>query len=198
MGGWAMGWLAHELRAAGFRTRAVSYDSVSGGLDEHLERLQAELAEAEASAAERVHFVGHSMGGVLALQFLGRARPANVGRAVLLGAPARGSQAALAFERQAWGPMMLGRSAELWHGPFLDSVQAGLEVGAIAGNERFGLGALLVALPGANDGVVTVEETRIEGLKDHLEMAVSHTGMLFSRPVAQQVVAFLQTGAFMR
>ena len=65
-------------------------------------------------------------------------------------------------------------------------------------NAAFGLGPLFVSLPGENDGVVTVEETRIEGLRDHLVLPVSHTGMLMSEPVAAQTATFLESGGFRR
>jgi pimeloyl-ACP methyl ester carboxylesterase len=196
MGGWIMSWLAHELRTQGFETRSVSYDSVSAPPDEHADRLARQLADVE---SRPLHFVAHSMGGLIVLRYLADgSRPLAVGRAVLLGTPARGSQAALAFGRQPWGPLMLGKSVELWHSVLADTVPDGIEVGAIAGNEAFGLGALFVDLPGPSDGVVTVEETRIQGLRDHLVLPVSHTGMLMSKAVAEQTGAFLRDGAFKR
>jgi pimeloyl-ACP methyl ester carboxylesterase len=196
MGTWIMSLLAHELRTQGFETRSVSYDSVSAPPDEHVDRLATQLADAD---ARPLHFVAHSMGGLITLRYLvSERRPRRAGRTVLLGTPARGSQAALEFGRQPWGPLMLGRSAELWHSALPEAVPRGLEVGAIAGNEPFGLGALLVDLPGPSDGVVTVEETRLEGLRDHIVLPVSHTGMLMSKPVAEQTGAFLRTGAFNR
>jgi pimeloyl-ACP methyl ester carboxylesterase len=196
MGTWIMSLLAHELRTQGFETRSVSYDSVSAPPEEHVRRLAEQLADVESRV---LHFVAHSMGGLITLRYLiSEHRPGSAGRTVLLGTPARGSQAALEFGRQPWGPLMLGKSAELWQSALPDAVPAGLEVGAIAGSEPFGLGALLVDLPGASDGVVTVEETRIEGLRDHIVLPVSHTGMLMSRPVAEHTGTFLRTGAFKR
>jgi pimeloyl-ACP methyl ester carboxylesterase len=197
MGGWSMSWLAHALRNEGFDTHTASYESVTGAPDEHVARLSEQVQRLPQAAAGKVHLIGHSMGGVVVLQYLlAAARAPCIARAVLLGTPARGSQAALAFERQPWGHMMLGESRELWRAPFPHAIDSGLEVGAIAGDEAFGLGPLFVSLPPPSDGVVTVDETRIEGLRDHRVMHVSHTGMLLSRDVAAQCAAFLETGAF--
>src|SRR4051812_43875092 len=184
MGGWSMSWLAHALRDMGFEAGALSYDSVRGSLEEHLAKLSRQV-ETITSAGGTAHLVGHSMGGAVILRYLLGAdgafrRPLGVGRIVLLGTPARGSQAALAFERQPWGQLLLGESLELWRAPFPKAINSGLEVGALAGNEPFGLGPLFVSLPAPSDGVITVEETRIEGLRDHRVLAVSHTGMLMS------------------
>ncbi len=199
MGGWIMSWLVHELREAGFNAQAVSYDSTSAPPADHVARLAVHVSEAASAGNGKVHLVGHSMGGVVVLRYLlDSPAPPFTGRAVLLGTPARGSQAALAFERQPWGPALLGQSIELWRAPFPPLVDSGLEVGAIAGDEAFGLGPLFVALPPPSDGVVTVDETRIPGLRDHLVLHVSHTGMLMSGKVAHEVAAFLHTGAFER
>ncbi len=79
------------------------------------------------------------------------------------------------------------------------SVVGRYEVGVIAGNRGLGLGQLLISgLPKPNDGVVTVEETRLRGMKDHIVMKVSHSGMLFSSRAAHEVCAFLKDGRFSR
>jgi len=200
MGGWSMTWLAHKLHGAGFRTCPVSYDSFTGTPQRHVE----DLAQAARACSGTVHYIGHSMGGVVVLRHLHeKARSEKhssgalvPGRAVLLGAPVRGSQAALAFERQPWGGMLLGKSVEMWRSAFPEAIGDGLEVGAIAGTKAIGLGPLFVDLPEPSDGVVTVDETRIPGLRDHLELPVSHTGMLVSDAVARQSIAFLRHGKF--
>jgi pimeloyl-ACP methyl ester carboxylesterase len=200
VGSWSMSWLAHALRERGFDARTHSYESVTGSLEQHLARLGDGVALL-AHGGRKVNLVGHSMGGVVILRYLlGNTRdsapPAAIGRVVLLGTPARGSQAALAFERQPWGHLLLGESLPLWRSEFQHALDSGLEVGAIAGSQPFGLGPLFVSLPPPSDGVVTVEETRIEGLRDHRVLGVSHTGMLFSGEVAENAAAFLATGAF--
>ncbi len=194
MGTWSMGWLSHKLHGAGYHTESVSYESYARPPSEHVER----LARAVDACEGRVHFVGHSMGGVVVLRYLLDRADSRAGRAVLLGAPARGSQAALAFERQPWGPAFLGASIDLWRSAFPEGIDDSFEVGAIAGSEPFGLGPLFVSLPDPSDGVVTVDETRISGLRDHVVLPVSHTGMLISNRVAHQTEAFIRTGKFDR
>jgi hypothetical protein len=93
------------------------------------------------------------------------------------------------------GPL-LGTTRTLWTDmPQLD-IPPGVEAGAIAGTRRFGLGSLVLRLPGPSDGVVRVEETRHPRLADHVTMPVAHSEMLVSRPVAAQVAAFLRDGRF--
>jgi pimeloyl-ACP methyl ester carboxylesterase len=195
MGRWAMGWLARALRRAGFDTVPVGYRSMRGAPEQHIVRLADAVNRCHANV---VHLVGHSMGGVIALRYLQGGAPPSIRRALLLGTPSLGCQAALAFERQPWGAALLGGSLELWRAPFAQALQTHAEVGAIAGNRPFGLGPLFVRLPEPSDGVVTVEETRIQGLRDHIVLPVSHTGMLMSRAVATQAVHFLKRGQFLR
>ena len=192
MGGWTFGWLGHVLRGAGLGTRAVDYPSTEDSPEALVER----LARAVAETPGDVHLVGHSMGGVVVLRYLQTGADARVRRALLLGTPALGCRAALEFEQQPLGRFMLGRSTAFWRAPFPDRVDTPVEVGAIAGDSPFGLGAVLIRLPEPSDGVVTVAETRIGGLHDHIVLPVSHTGMLLSGDVGRQAVAFLGRGRF--
>jgi hypothetical protein len=66
----------------------------------------------------------------------------------------------------------------------------------IAGSRPWGLGHLVLRLPGTNDGVVRLEETEVAGMRDRIVLPVSHSGMLVSARVARQVTAFLERGAF--
>jgi hypothetical protein len=68
----------------------------------------------------------------------------------------------------------------------------------IAGTRRLGMGRFLAKLPLPNDGVVCLDETRMPGLRDHLTMPVSHTGMIVSAGVTRQVCNFLELGYFAR
>ena len=59
-----------------------------------------------------------------------------------------------------------------------------------------GLGVLLGRLGGPSDGVVTVEETVIEGMSERITLPVGHSQMVVSAKVAAQVIAFLSGGNF--
>ncbi len=78
------------------------------------------------------------------------------------------------------------------------SVPEGLEVGMIAGSGAKGMGRILGAMTGVHDGTVGLDETRFEGLADHIVLPVTHTGMLFSDAVARAVAEFLRDGRFGR
>lgn len=194
MGPWAMSWLSHALHTAGYATRSISLHSMEDSPETHISRLADEVAHID---SPRINLLGHSMGGVIILHYLRQAREARVGRALLLGSPALGSEAARQLDRQPWGGI-LGASRELWRSEFLTRVPPGIEVGALAGDHAVGLGSIFASLEGPSDGAVTVAETRISGLRDHIVLPVSHSGMLFSAEVARQVVAFLKSGKFDR
>ena len=78
------------------------------------------------------------------------------------------------------------------------SATARYEVGSIAGTMSVGMGRLVARFEGENDGTVAVDETELQGMTDHLCMPVSHSGMVLSTDVVDQVAAFLKHGKFNR
>ncbi len=148
---------------------------------------------------ERLHLVGHSLGGLLLMRMLTQTSGLPPGRALLLGSPVVRSRAAEGLAASTLGRSLLGpagmeelvlEQGRSWTGE--------REIGVIAGNSRFGLGHVIGHIEEENDGTVAVEETRLPGARDHIVLPVSHTGMLFSPEVAQQVGQFLLHGAFER
>jgi pimeloyl-ACP methyl ester carboxylesterase len=193
MNRFAMHYLVHALGRAGLRACAMGYRSASETLDQHVAHLGRRVAAVD---AETVHLAGHSFGGLVILRYLQRAPDARVRRAVLLGAPVSGCLMAERLGRKA--AFLLGGSASAWQPPFDTRLAPRFEVGVIAGTRPFGLGRLLVRLPHPSDGVVRLEETRFEGMRDHLTLALSHSAMLISSQVARQTAAFLRDGRFAR
>jgi pimeloyl-ACP methyl ester carboxylesterase len=188
-------YLAAALARRGFRTRPVGYLSAMRDFEHNAARVAHAIA---ATDANRVHVVGHSMGGVVALRALAERPDPRVRRLVLLGSPVAGSEGGRQLARSRWGARFLGKTRSLWLAmPRLD-IPPGVEAGAIAGTRRFGLGGLLLRLSFPNDGVVTVDETRHPRLADHLVLPVAHSLMLVSPEVARQVAAFLEAGRFVR
>jgi pimeloyl-ACP methyl ester carboxylesterase len=195
MNRWVMSYLAFSLRREGFAVQTLSYRTMRGTLAEHLARVAGEIAELE---APRVHLVGHSLGGVIALRYLQRGADKRVRRAVLLGSPVAGCRAAADLAQRAGGELLLGASLGVWREPVDVSVDPRFEIGAIAGTVALGLGGMVTRLPKPNDGVVCLDETKFPALRDHLTLPVGHTLMLVSPRVARQTAAFLRTGAFRR
>lgn len=194
--------LARALKRAGFATLEPNYPSMRGALQDNVDALVLQLdalcrTMPALAATPRIHIVGHSLGGLLALALLQR-EPVDprLGRVVLLGSPVAGCSAARSFATYPGGEWLLGETTPLWERLPMPDIPAGREVGAIAGTSRFGLASLLVGIEGEHDGVVRVEETRLQGLADHRVLPVSHTGMLLSAEVAAQCIAFLCQGRF--
>lgn len=187
--------LRRRVAEAGFSPRQFSYRSVSEGFDANAERLKQFLDEVP---GERVHLVGHSLGGLLLVQMLARHADHREGRVVCLASPLTGSRAASSLLNLPGGRALLGGSAEGLFDPRPRRWSGRRELGIVAGATSVGLGRLFTALPEPNDGTIAVDETRLEGAADHIVLNVSHTFMLFSPAVAAQVVHFLRHGQFAR
>lgn len=191
MPGAEMGFVRHHLAVMGFAPRQFHYRSVGRPTDESVAALAGFQEKLEAAV---VHFVGHSMGGLVILKMFDRFAISRPGRIVTLGSPLHGSWVAGQFAGHLPGRLFLGRAAE----PLVEGFRLppNREVGMIAGDWPMGIGRLWSAMPSPSDGTVSVEETRVDGLADHLTLPVNHMGLLFSREVAQQTAAFLTNGRF--
>ena len=158
-------------------------------------------ALAACPAGHRVNFVTHSMGGILVRQYLKHHSINSFGRVVMLGPPNKGSEIVDKL-RDFPGFHFVHGDAGLELGTGETSVpnklgQANFDLGIIAGTRSIDL-FMSRMIPGPNDGRVSVENTRLEGMKDHFEMEVTHTFMMRNSRVIEQVVHYLETGKFRR
>ena len=182
------------LARAGFDAVSWSYSSVRTTLTENAARL---ARFAHSLAVPVVHWVGHSLGGLVILHMLEQEQALPPGRVVLQGVPSRGSHPGRVLARNALGARVLGRSMREWLEREHPERYPGREIGIIAGSRGLGLGRLLIrGMPAPGDGVVAVAETMLDGATDSIVLPVSHSGMLFSRAIARQTAAFLRDGRF--
>ena len=191
-GSWAMASLVRKLEATGLTCRCYSYATTGDGLDRHAAGLRQFVAQ---SPAKTVHFVAHSLGGLVTLRMLEMYHRVAPGRIVLLGSPLGGSVTARKASKVPGSEKLLGDIRSALHEGY-GRIPPGRETGMVAGTRGIGLGLLVGGVGGPGDGTVAVQETRITGLADHIELPVTHTGMLYSEEVARQAAIFLRSGGF--
>lgn len=193
-----------RLKAAGFRTVNLAYPWRSMDVPQ-LAAFVAEtlIAKGLSDGNTKLHFVTHSMGGVVAAYMLGRLRArfavGRIGRVVMLGPPLQGSEVAdalapLAPYRWLYGPA--GQDLTT-HSGVLKGITPDYPLGIIAGTKGWPYPTGLL-IRGKHDGRVSVARTCWPGMSDHLVLPVMHSLMPNDREVQKQVVRFLETGVFRR
>jgi len=187
--------LRHRLsNEFGLTLQAFRYSAASASMSDITERLESWVRELKAPA---VHFVGHSLGGLVIHRFLERFPDQPPGRVVFLGTPCVASRVAQRASR--FGPIahLMGPSvAEELLQPHERRWEQARPLGIIAGSQPIGVGQLLADFTEENDGTVAVSETRMPGASDHIVLPVSHLGMLLSARVARETGSFLTEGRF--
>jgi pimeloyl-ACP methyl ester carboxylesterase len=192
--------LEQALQEAGFATLNLDYPSRRKPLDrlaDHIHPAVADLAERHKAP---IHFIGHSMGGLLARVYVAKYRPAQLGRVIMLGTPNGGSEVAdllqgLAIYRRFYGPA--GQQLTTHLDGVLRSLPAlDYAVGIIAGNSSIDPISSILIVPRPNDGRVSVESSRLVGMAGHITVKASHNGLLRHRLAIDQTIAFLREGRF--
>lgn len=151
------------------------------------------------SGAEAIHFVTHSLGAMLVRYYLGQNELANLGRVVMLAPPNQGSEVVDAW-RNVPGYFWLNGPAGDQLGTDADGIARQLgpvtyPVGIVAGTRSINL-ILSLWLPNPDDGKVSVERTKVDGMTDFLTMPVAHPFIASNEHVIEQTLNFLRVGKF--
>lgn len=189
-----------SLKQSGYQTINYSYPSTKFKIETLAENAINE-ALAMSSDSTKIHFVTHSMGGILVRQYLHTHSITNLGRVVMLGPPNQGSQVVDNLKNMP-GFKLINGPAGMQLGTEATSIPnklggAMFDVGVIAGNRSINF-ILSTMLPGDNDGKVTVANTKLEGMKDHITLPVTHPLMMNNPRVIKQTKHFLAHGKFER
>jgi len=193
---WSMALPGLRLRAAGFRPVGITYPSRSqpiGALARHVADRLPDPGDG------RMHFLTHSLGGLVARSLIRAHRPRKLGRVVMLSPPNQGS----ALARRLSGSRFLRAAA----GPVGSVLTSGREeMAALFGPIDFDLGIIVGDVPSRighglgdpNDGRVSLEEARVEGMKDLLVVPRHHAFIMNDATVARQAAQFFRHGTFER
>lgn len=194
----SMAKIEKNLGERGYRVINFGYPSTRESIEDIADLLNREVQKLPPGRG-RVHFVTHSLGGIVVRYYLAHYSCPNVGRVVMIAPPNRGSTLAAYLGR--WMPYrwVFGRAGQQVAGApdsyplLLPPPRA--EFGVIAG----GLGnevGINPFIPGDNDGTVKVEETKLPGMKDFILLKGQHSTLLSQRVVSENVLSFLSNGRF--
>lgn len=189
--------MEETLAAEGYSVVNVDYASTEETIEDLAEAVLPKAVAQCPKDAAQIHFVTHSMGGILLRQWMQSATLPQIGKTVMLAPPNQGSELVdalgdLALFEWVNGPAgaQLGtdglpsRLGPVWPG-----------VGIIAGSRS--LNAVYShLLPGEDDGKVSVASTRVEGMAAHLTLPVTHTFLMNNPIVLGEVLHFIRTGTF--
>jgi len=192
--------LEKALRQQGFATLNLGYASRKKPLDLLAADIDVPIRQFTGEIGGPLHFVGHSMGGLLARVYIAKYRPERLGRVVMLGTPNGGSEIAdhlhrLALYRLYYGPA--GQQLTTRLDRTLASLPAlDYDVGIIAGSRSIAPVASLFKMPKPNDTMVSVKSSRLDGMTDHVVVKASHAGLPYHAKAIDQTIAFLREGRF--
>lgn len=190
--------LQNRLEEAGFLVHNIGYPSMRRSPPELVELLDDRLRSC-CRTAPRIHFVTHSLGGILVRAYLSENRLENIGRVVMLAPPNRGSEIADIVNGSDLLHAILGPTV-VQLGTDANSLPNRLpppwyDLGVIAGIDDINpIGSFFVPEP--SDGTVSVASTRLAGMSDFITVQKSHTFIMRSADVANYIIRFLRTGRF--
>jgi len=193
---------AKLLAAYGYKIVNVDYPSRSANISELAQKYIAQaLKQCDTAGIKKIHFLTHSMGGILLRDYLSNQNIDKLGRVVMLTPPNQGSE--VVDKLGSWKLFYyLNGPAGLQMGTDDNSVANQLgpvnfQLGIIAGSKT--VNPLLSRLiPGVNDGKVSVSRAQVAGMKDFIVMPYSHAFIMRREAVIKQALHFIQQGCFVR
>ena len=194
--------LEARLETEGYEVINIDYPSRDHTVDELATVVVGQgIQECSAKSDSKINFVTHSLGGILVLVYLNANQRDDIRRVVMLGPPNQGSEVVDNL-KDTPGFELLNGPAGMQLGTGLTDVPRALgpvdfEAGIIAGTKTMNP-ILSTYLPNPNDGKVSVESTKVDGMADFIALPTTHTFMMRNIAVIDQVVYFLKNGKFDR
>ncbi|MCS0058700.1 triacylglycerol lipase [Vibrio parahaemolyticus] len=195
MHGLVMQPLSQKLRKLGYETQVLSYNTVAIDESSLFDSIDHSLNPLTANV-----LVGHSLGGLMIKRYLANRKPTTslISHVVAIGSPLKGASIVGRIQDLGLGAI-LGNSPHHGLNKHVDAWAFPQKLGSIAGTVPIGARPLLIRNDNTmSDGTVTVEETRLEGMQDHIEVKQTHTSLIYNTFVPQQIDHFIRTDYFRR
>lgn len=192
--------MANALTGAGFKVRNVNYLSRTASIQKLADdAIGKAVGDCQRDGAVTIDFVTHSLGGILVRSYLARHSVPSLGRVVMLAPPNQGSEIVDRLGRTFVFKWLNGPAGnELGTDPHSAPNQLGpvnYPVGVIAGDRSINwINSLMI--PGRNDGKVSIERAKVEGMNGYLVIHATHPFIMRNREAIRQTIQFLRTGAF--
>ncbi len=194
--------MERKIQQAGYQTVNVNYPSTRMPIEKLAGKcLAPAIRHCEAKHTEKIHFVTHSMGGILVRYYLQHHPLHNAGHIVMLSPPNKGSEIIDKLSKLSLFKWLNGPAA-LQLGTGKNSLPHRLgplphHAGIITGNRVNVLDIIPSRfIEGDSDGKVSIENAKLEGMKDFLVVPCSHTFIMNHDEVIEQTLHFLQYGSF--
>ena len=196
----SMGKMEAALVKAGYHVANVDYPSRTASIEELSDgAIDRALSDPAIRSCARVHFVTHSLGGILVRSYYKRHGPGKLGRVVMLGPPNKGSEVVDTFGSR-WLFRKLNGPAGSELGTDVDSTPNRLgpvnfELGVIAGDRSINwINSLLIK--GRDDGKVSIDRSKVDGMKDMMVVHATHPFLMRNKGVIDGTLRFLKHGTF--
>ena len=196
----AMGDMAKFLNENGYRTINIDYPSHQYNIETIANKfLKPAILGYCPEKNRKIHFVTHSLGGLILRYYLVDNQPENLGRIVMIAPPNKGSELAdllseTPLAKDLLGPILTELTTQIKELPSSINIP-GIEIGIIAGTRSTNpiTGELI---PGKDDSTVSVESTKLDNMTDFIEIATGHTFIVDQKEVKEATLNFLNTGKF--
>jgi pimeloyl-ACP methyl ester carboxylesterase len=193
MNGTDMSLLRYRFRKSGYNTYQFSYKSTKNTPFQNAQKLSEFI---DLVQSKKIHFVCHSLGGIVLRHYLSLYPTRELSNIVMLGTPNQTSVVAKTLIRWSLGKKLLGGSVENGLTGILPPWDNKQKLGIVAGYFPVGSELLSPIIKNPNDGTVSIEETRLRGSEDHITLRCSHLGLLFSKKAFLQTKHFLEHSSF--
>lgn len=196
----SMSKISHNLQANGYKTINIDYPSRKYTLNDLINNHITPQIDDKIDNCSKIHFVGYSMGGIITRYILEHHRPENLGKVIFLGTPNSGAEVVNVLGKYKWFKKLFGPAVQQLAigSSFWDQIPNNVdyESGVISGNFSINPITSLFMIKGDDDGTISVESSKIEGMKEQLVLPVTHKMLLNSQRVVEEIEHFIRKGQF--